>query len=216
MKKRISILLCVAMLLTLLAGCGEDDLTGTWEATINVSETIGAGIMDEMAKSMPEAKDYIDLGELTLVVRTTFNEDGTFVSAVTEESFSAMMDVAADKACEGFTAYIEKLIGDFNLNLDVNKVIGLNEGETLADRFKAQFKTEDFKKIIEENSQNGVYKAKDGKLFTADVVENISEEKYEVYALNGDTLELTESVGMEDDVASVMIKAYPMTYKKIG
>ncbi|MBR5478611.1 MAG: hypothetical protein IKU84_00360 [Clostridia bacterium] len=216
MKKRISILLCVAMLLAFLAGCGEDNLTGTWEATINVSETIGAGIMDEMAKSMPEAKDYVDLGELTLVVRTTFNEDGTFVSAVTEESFAAMMDSAADKACDGFTAYINKIITDLKLNIDANTVIGLNEGETLADRFKAQFKTEDFKKILEENSQSGVYVAKGGKLFTADVEENINEEKYEVYTLSGDTLEVTEAVGMDEDVVSVMIKAYPMTYKKIG
>ena len=215
--KKVSVLLCVVMLLSLLVGCGGgDNLTGTWEANIDVTETIGGGIIDEIAKSMPELNEYIDLSGLTLTIKTTFNEDGSYVSTVTEESFAAMMDTAASKAAEGLTNYINEIVADLKLDIDVSTIIGLNDGETVEDRLKAQFNSEDFKKIIENNAQSGVYRVKNGKLLTAETEEGFDEAKFETYVLNGDTLELTGAEGMDEDVVSIMTKKYPITYKKIG
>ena len=215
--KKISVLLCVAMLLSLLVGCGGgDDLTGVWEANIDVSETIGGSIAEEMSKSMPELKENLDFSGLTLVIRTTFNEDGTYTSVVTEESFDAMMNAAAKKATDGFTAYITALMSELKIDMDIKDILGLQEGETLEQRIKSQFKAEDFKRIIESNAQSGVHKAEDGKLYTADNFENISSDKYETYELDGDELVLTGSQGMEENTTSIMAKVYPITYKKIS
>ena len=214
--KKISILLCVVMLLTVLAGCGGDNLTGTWEANIDISETIGGGMAEVLSQSMPELEEYIDLSGLTLTVKTTFNEDGTYVTTVSEESVAAMIESAATKAATGFTEYMNKIIADLKLDIDINTIIGLQEGETVEDKLKTEFASEKFKEIIEANVQNGVYKAKDGKLFTAENEEGFSNEKFETYTLNGDTLEITGSEGMEEDVNSIMAKKYPITYKKVG
>lgn len=215
--KKISILLCAAMLLSLLAGCGGgDDLTGTWEAELDVSKTIGDSIATSMSEKMPDLNEYLDFSGLTLIVRTTFNEDGTYVSKVTDESMNAMLELAAKKAADGLTKYMTELIEQYKMDVDINAVFGLAEGETLEEKIKAEFQSEDFKKSIASDYLEGVYKAEDGKLFTADKAENFSDTKYETYELDGDELVLTGSEGMEENVNSIMNKVYPMTYKKIG
>lgn len=217
MKKRISVLVCALIVISLFTSCvGGDDLTGTWEATIDVSETVGSGIIDEMTNSAPDIKDTLDISGLTLAMRITFTEDGGYSASVTAESFDAMLSTLAAKTADGLLTYANKLITENNLEIDVNTVFGLEEGQTLEAKVKELFASEEFEQILAENVQSGVYKAKEGKLFTAENADSFNEEQYETYVLTGDKLEITGSVGMSEEATSVTANAYPITYKKIS
>ncbi len=216
MKKRISVLLCAVMLVSLLAGCGGgDNLTGTWEATVDKSETIGAGIKASLTEVNPDLEQYINITDTPVVIRTTFNEDGTYVSEITEESFAAMMDSMATQVAAGFVSYAEALKAQMKKDIDINTILGIAEGTTIEAEIKKQFNAEDFKKIIAESAQSGVYKAKDGKLYTAENQDSFDENKFETYVLNGDTLEITGLEGMDEEAVDIMTNIYPITYKKI-
>lgn len=219
MKKKISLLLCAVMLITLFAGCdSKDNVYGSWESTVDVSETFAAEVLAEVTKNNPNMTQFFNFEGITVVRTLTFNEDGTYTSTVTKESFYAMMDMVATKMAEGFTAYAEHQKKELNIDMNLNEVFEVPEGKTLADTIKAAFKTEEFDNIVMNNSQSGVFKAEGGKLYVAADVESFDDNKYETFVISGDNneiLEITGQVGLSESETELIGKSYPMTFTKV-
>lgn len=208
MKKTIAFLLAAVMLTGLLAGCGGDDaLVGTWEMSMEMT--------DQMNQQFAAAGlgDYVKLDSFAMVVRFTFKDDGTYSCAADEDSLVKTLDALKTTIRDGLIAYAEDMIAAEGLeDVTVDDVFAA-AGTTLDEMMEQMFMEDEIKAAAAEQTAEGKYKTKDGKLYLSDALDHVPDETmYQTYTIEGDTLTIEESVGGDGSDAG----AYPLTLKKVG
>ena len=133
MKKILSLVLIGAMLLTALlsfTGCGSDadKILGTWETTWDMSDMLAKEVAGE------EIAQYMQIKDFAVVMRFTFNEDGTYKMEVSEESIKAAFETLKGQFVEGMTAYMEDMLADSGLNMSVEEALALSGIEEVVAR----------------------------------------------------------------------------------
>ena len=203
MKKLFAVLLTLAMLLG-LAACGSSGsaakptIVGNWKGTID----FGPILATAMQMKFDEALD-VD-------VIFTFNEDGTYTSAVDKDSVEDMMDTLVNVAIE----IVISMSGNEDIDLEAELA---KEGMTMAEfkeQMKANMKLEDMMGDMEET---GYYKYEDGKFYTAEDKEDLDAGDYEdctYITLTSNKMTVTDIEQDGEKMSEIMPGMFPMVFKK--
>ncbi len=210
MKKVLSAVLAVIMVFAMtamLAGCGDDSksLVGTWEATVDIADAVNAGISGEDE----ELGKYLKLDKFEMVMRFTFNEDGTFVMEGDAESMMKSMEGARDVFEQGMREYLKAMFQAQGVDMELDealKAAGIDLN-ALIDEMMASMDTEE---LAKEMRTEGQYKVKGDKLYTYDGV--MDKDVYDTFTLEGDKLTLLESHGQTEDALEGL---YPCEFTKV-
>jgi hypothetical protein len=216
MKRLVSILLLLSMLLS-LSGCNGEAkaILGTWTAEINYAAAVNAGIY--AADGMEDMGDYFEYEEFMLTTTFTFLEDGTYTVELDAASvFNAVQGIRGHIA-SGLKDYLADEISKAGLNMSVDvylAMLGLNwntlEAQILTDYTIGQIADE-----LNKGSK-GLYRVKNGKIYmTATIDEALTDENFDTYTLDGDTLTLLEChCQQEEGFENVTKDIYPIVLKR--
>ena len=206
MKKLFAILLTLAMLLGLAAcgssggnGGGKVTIVGTWEGSVDISSAMGTLLQTELDTSLP------------ISMTLTFKEDGTYTSAIDEDSIENMMDSMVDLAIEMAIA----MSGDPDMDLEAELA---KEGMTMED-FKEQLMGEmNIEDMLGETETSGYYKHEDGKLYMVDEKEDleeaIEENECTIITLTANKLTMVDAEQDGEKMSEVMPGLFPMEFTR--
>lgn len=193
-RKLLALLLTLAMLTALLAGCGSDDskkLIGSWVGTLSLADA-GEDLDDDLA----ELQEMMDISKLQVDMSLVLKEDGTYTMSITPES----AEVAVEVMLVEMRPYLEKMLEDELAanGLDMTLEEAFEAMGTTLDALLEEYIDRDslVNTMVEGSARSGRYEAKSGKLYFSDSV-NADPDKteYEPYSFEGDTLLLTEDMG---------------------
>ena len=228
MKKLISLLLAMAMLLTLTA-CGGPEILGTYETTIDLTDYLvesfdsGTG----MAGTELSLSNYID--EFTLTITFEFMEDGTYHASLKQSAIDeamtelkaavlVMMDdlilksfadiynlygytITTKEDVESMTNMAWEQIYTSTLGMSAEEFIGQLLDESISDQLWDSF-------VLE-----GKYDAQKGKFYSSSSLdEDYTEDSYETYEIEGDLVTFTGGVNVEENE----FLPYPFTLTKVS
>lgn len=202
-SKVLSIVLMLALVLT-LAGCGEQSkFVGKWEAKLDLSDLMNKQMGENAAMA-----DYIKIDDFIMVLELEFEDDGTYKMSVDEDEFADSIDSIKDDLKDGLTDYFEDYIKGMGVQMSVEDVLK-QSGTDLDTLVEDALSEETIEGITGEMEKEGNYEVKDGKLFLSDGKDkDIDEDVYTKYEISDDELKLTESSDEEE------ADLYPMTFKK--
>ena len=161
MKKLISLLLCLVMILGVMTACGSSDksgaeggsktgIVGTWKANMKLAEYGDMGDMSGM-------EEYIDVDKLAITVTMKFTADGEYKLTVDDSSIDKLVDVM----CDGMEDYMKDMAKAYGMSykdllsaMGVKSIRELLEEEGMMDEF------EDLKDM----NESGEYTFEDGVL----------------------------------------------------
>lgn len=206
--KRFLALVMMMILSLSLVGCGDDsaDLYGTWERTFNITETMMDGAGDEYA-------DFNEQIELKMILE--FKEDGSYAmyadEATTEDNFNQWVDALAAYETELiYSTYEEQGFSREEIDEQAQQQYGSTMEEYVLETEKENF---DIDEIMSSLSSEGVFEAKNGKLYMADT--EILPNQYDLYTLEGDTLTINAATEeIEAEAAEVPGFEYPWVFTK--
>ena len=207
MNRFLMLFLVCGMMLS-LTGCSSDELTGTWETDMDVTDLFN----DSFEEALGDYAEDFKAEKLTLALVFTFNEDGTYEMNVDSEEFlddvldmkddykkamlSMYSDILASYGVDDVEAYLEENGTDIDVIVDAV----FNE-ETLAEAFAVE-------------GMEGNYKALDGKIFiTTDLDEEVSVSSgYFDYEIKDGKLLLD---GDTEDTEYEEYFEFPLTFKRV-
>lgn len=221
MKRAISLAVSVILLFSMLytlTGCNGEDpkIVGTWQAKIDYASIVNTVIYS--ADSMKDVGDYFKLDIFPLTTTFIFFDNGTFSVVVdANEIFQSQYSIRSYMA-KGMEQYLAEQIRKAGLNIsadDYLAMLGLNRitlGELLLTNYTLG-------KISEKlNTEvHGLYRAEDGKLYmTNDAGKELTDENYDLYQIEGDTLTLLEChCHMDEGFENIRGSIYPITLTRV-
>ncbi len=214
MIKLVSVVMVCAMLF-LLGGCGasaKDQLLGTWETTVDMTE-----VMNEQMALEEEMAEYFEFSSFAIKMSITFNEDDTYVIAVDKASAENALETMKSDMEVGLTKYFQALLDEADVtDMTVDDLLS-SMNMTMESMLDELFnEAMDEEELFGELEQEGKFKAADGKLYLSDGLEyEVDEKEYENYTLEGDTLTLVSCVS-EEELDEFTQSLYPQTFKKVG
>ncbi len=221
MKRAISFFLVLTLLLgcTLaLSGCNSDKkkIIGSWQAKIDYAAAVNAGISS--VQGADKMAEYIAFDSFPLLTTFTFYEDGTYSVMMDPSSvFNAVQNIRAHVAM-GMLEYVEDMLKEKNIPMSVNEYLafhGLNRltlGQSLvSDRALAEMAKE-----LNKGS-TGLYRVKNGKIYmTSSTDEELTDENYDTYTLDGNTLTLHEChCQQEEGFENISQEIYPLVLTRV-
>lgn len=240
MKKALAMLLVMVMVLSLTAcGSKKNELVGTWQAKIDMTELIigeaDAGLAEVLASMDCEVElnsigDYVDAFEPVWIF--VFNEDGSYSLTVDEASLCAELE-SYKAGLEGYFRYffaelLSQTLVDLGVVEQVNSeeeleaILGVSLDEAITESMGMEL-GDYVNQVIDEElggsaeiaemfNSEGKYKAKDGKLWLSAGLEyNVDVELYDYYSISGNTLTIeVGTAGQEDETAML----YPLVFQK--
>lgn len=237
LKKAAALLLVLALVLS-LAACGGNELAGTWEGRVDMTEMItemvdaamsGFEAMISSGAQLPKLADYID--SVSYGYSFTFNEDGSYSSIVDQASLQEA--VAALKVSVGEyyralfvlmlseTAIQMGLAEEINGEAELEALLGVSLDEAIAEALGMDLQSfvdsvmdSSIEAAMAEESfsSSGKYEAKDGKLYLSEGENGqIFPELYDLYSIEGGTLTITAGPA---GISSQMSQFYPLVLEK--
>jgi len=230
MKKITALLLALIMLLSLCAcGAKKPELLGRYENELDVTAAVIFPIDDAIGFTEVEGysvADYLPEKKLSFKMVSEFNEDGTYATYIDTASCEKAMEDVKAAIIASLESYMfdtyKKMINETGLvsietKEDVAAFIGLSWDELVREGFGGDpevFAGEmvpDAASMVEASYIEGNYKAKDGKLYCSEGLENTYDpEIYETYEINGDMVTVTGGVGGEYEEELYSIYPYEM------
>lgn len=213
MKKRIAMILCLVMALSLvLCGCGseKDALVGTWTGTMDMAELVNAGMVEGLGADAAELAEYMEVETLEITVTMTFNDDDTYSLVVDEASIDAAMHGMVEDVTNGLIQYFEDMLAAEGLDMTVDELLAYSgmSIDTLAEEMYNSIATED---MFDGLNSEGNFKVSDGKLFLSDGLDYaVDEAIYEMYTIEGNTLTIDKGTATDEYEDYI----YPMVFTK--
>lgn len=199
-RKAISLALVLLLAAALLAGCGgneEEALIGSWTKDYDISQDILSG-MD------PSLAQYYDFSSTParLALDLELSADGTYTMGVKQEKLEKLLEDIRPVIRDGTLAYAESILAATGLDMSVEEVFQQSGSslDELVEEILVEAKNS-LSEMGDELSVSGKWKAKDGKLYTTESLdEELDESSYELYELNGDTLTVYDNTGEGEDL----------------
>lgn len=199
-RKAISLALALLLAAALLTGCGgneEEALIGSWTKDYDISQDILSG-MD------PSLAQYYDFSGTPahLALDLELSADGTYTMGVKQENLEKLLENIRPVIRDGTLAYAESILAATGLDMSAEEVFQQSGSslDELVEEILAEAKNS-LSEMGDELSVSGKWKAKDGKLYTTESMdEELDESSYELYELNGDTLTVYDNTGEGEDL----------------
>lgn len=166
MKKLISLLLCLVMILSVMTACGGKDdggsndggsktpaktgIVDTWKATLKLSEYGDMGDLSEM-------EEYIDVDKLTITVTLKFTDDGEYTLAVDDKSIDKLVDVM----CDGMEGYLKDMAKEFGMSY--KEMLEMMGASSIREFLESEGLMDEFEDLKDMN-ESGEYTWEDGVL----------------------------------------------------
>ena len=228
MKKLIALLLAAVMMLSLTA-CGGPEILGTYETTVDLTSYVAESFDEgsELGGTELSLENYLNNFSITVVCE--FREDGTYSQSIDSESLNASIEemksavlVMMDDLMLKTFADLYKVYGyTVETKEDVEALTGMSWDDIFpttlgmsAEEFLATLIDESIAESFSDTLMaEGKYIAKDGKLHMSMAPdEECSEDAYETYEIEGDTVTVTGGVNIEDNE----LLDYPYVLTKIA
>ena len=228
MKKLIALLLAAVMMLSLTA-CGGPEILGTYETTVDLTSYVAESFDEgsELGGTELSLENYLNNFSITVVCE--FREDGTYSQSIDSESLDASIEemksavlVMMDDLLLKTFADLYKVYGyTVETKEDVEALTGMSWDDIFpttlgmsAEEFLATLIDESIAESFSDTLMaEGKYIAKDGKLHMSMALdEECSEDAYETYEIEGDTVTVTGGVNIEDNE----LLDYPYVLTKIA
>ena len=205
MKRFITAMLVLVMVLSVTACAAKDPLIGTWRGTMDISQMYS----EQLQGSGME--DYMDLKDISFDMIMTFGED----QSIKMEADKASVEAMADKLVDIMVGATIQLLESQNATL---ADMGVDE-ETLRESVAQSINAETLLGSFDFESSNGYYLYEDGKLYRADSVEELEEAKaegseYISIELKSGEFSLIDIVDGEDKFSDMAGNMLPITMKK--
>ena len=239
MKKLLALLLMLALGLS-LAACGgaKNDITGTWQGRIDMTEyivskgnaDIGA-VLSDQGVDMPLDSIGNYLPEFAPVCTYVFREDGTYTFTIDEASMQLVLE-AYQAGVEAYFRYfyaqvlcqtlvelgmaeqvngVEELEAILGVSLDeaISEMVGMELRDFIGQIVEEELGTA--QEMAGKINREGKFKAKDGKLWMSSGLEyDVDTELYDLYSISGSTLTIEAGTVSQGEVALV----YPLVLQK--
>lgn len=219
MKKAIAITLALVMAVVMMTGCSlmeQAKLVGTWEAETDLSEAISQEILSEVG----DMSEYFTVTDFKVTYVMELRSDGTYTIMMDEASANAAFDALMEDLMDGMVEYLEAEIEKSGLDMTVEEMLAASGSslEALKEELVSSIEEQDLvEDLIEESSEEGRFKAADGKLYMSAGLEyNVDENVYDTYVLDGDKLTLVEHVGDDAEEDEINDLIYPMEFQKVS
>lgn len=218
MKKRIAMLLCLIMVLSVaLCGCGseKDQLVGVWTGTMNLADAVNIGMEEAAAEdpSLAEMAEYMKVESLTVTFTLTFTEDDTYTMVVNEDSLDAAMQGMMTELADGLLRYFEDLLAAEGVDMTVDELLAMS-GMTTEDLAQQMYDSMAAEDLFGDLNSEGNFMVKDGKLFMSDGLDYaVDLAVYELYTVEGSTLTINKGSDSADEYDEYL---YPMVFTKAG
>lgn len=186
----------------------QDSIVGAWEYTRDIADTVNQPFAAQ------GLGDYIKLDSAVLVVRYTFNSNGTYSCTVDEASLNKIAEDMKKASKAGMIAYVKDMIAAQGLEgvmtpEDVFAAMGTDVDKMVDEIFSKA----DIVGTVKKNDIQGNYKTGDGKLWLSAGLNYLPDENmYHHYTIQGDTLTILDLVGGDGSDTVV----YPMVFKRAG
>lgn len=174
----------------------EESIVGTWLTEMDVADAFLEGIAEGDETLLP----YFNHVTFILFMAVEYKEDGTYHIYYDEEASAEEAEHFRGQVIEGLMNY---LIDETGLDRETIKSMGIDV-EALYDESMADMD------MTAGTEMSGRYRYEDGKLYSSQSVdEPVSESRYEIVELDGDTMTLVDLVG-----GIGMDGVYPMVYHR--
>lgn len=229
MKKLIGLLLAVTLLMGVSACSSEPSIVGEYTFALDVSAYVLADFTASMVAMNYDASVLQWDKPVYIPISVAYGEDGTYKVYFDE----ANLDAAAASLNEmviplmdeiSFLALRDQIMALFPVEVatreDLEPFLGYSWDEfmtvSMGGKSLEEGMSEYSKALIHQLFPDGTigesyYKAEKGKLYYAETADGFSEEAYECYVVEGDTITITEGVGVEAPVSD-----YPYVLKKVN
>lgn len=209
--------LALALVLVLsLCACGakepESEIYGTWKYTLDLAAAIDKEFEAQLGEALPVDAD------LELPIAFTFQKDKTFSlvmdGADLKTSFTVYLDALKDAVVELIYSQAEDM--DMSRE-DFDAAFAEAYEMTVAEYCGQLMDSLLDDSIIEELATNdtGVYRVKDGKLYVAETEDELSEDVYLTYIVEGDNLTISSVEGGALELDEMDLE-FPVTFVKDG
>lgn len=219
MKRIASLALVLVMIVALFAGCAssgseskltdQEKLVGTWKGDMDLTEA--------MMEELGEGVEGFELDEFKVTVVFDFTAEGTYTMELDEESVEKAFE-GLIKGMEGFMkTMMEAQAQELGMSLeDLLAASGMTM-EDMMSMITEELEGQDLVgELVKEAKTEGKFKAEAGKLFRSEEKdEEIDEEKYDTYTLEGEVLTLTGTVGEEEE-EEMMEMVFPIVLNKVA
>ena len=216
MKRIVSLALVLVMVAALFAGCAasepkvsdQEALVGTWKGEMDLTKALKEEIGDEL--------EGFEMDEFKVTVVFKFAQDGTY----TKELDEASVETAFEGLIAGMEGFMKTLLEaqaqEAGMSLDEMLAAAGMTMEDMMSLVTAAFEEQDLTgELLEDAKTEGKYKAEAGKLYMTDEKdEEINEDIYDTYTLEGDVLTLTATFGGNEEDNDMMKSVYPIVLKK--
>ena len=216
MKNIVGILLIAAMVLA-FAGCGnskasdKEQFVGSWKATLDLTDVLNESLKEGIAQADADMADYFTVDRFGFDVIFTFNDDDTYSSKIDEATLEKSTAAMKAGLKDGLTSYFEDMVAEMGLDMSVDKLLdasGFSLDELLDEALPADL----FDEVLDEFRLSGKWKAKDGKLYTTESVnDDIDDSGYELYEITSAGIKLSLVDDSEDEAG-----VFPMLLTKIN
>ncbi len=230
-KRLLSLLLALVMVISLVAmmsGCSKEDedsddegssnvddkknddqkqdstsLVGVWEGEVDMTDLIN----QEFAADPTMAK-YLKVDRFAVILRFSFEEDGSFVMSVDEESVKKAFEDMKDPLATGLLNYLEALIKENGIDMSVDDLLKA-QGTTKEEMIDEIMKEMDYKEMVEDTRWEGKWELDGNKLYTYERARD--DDEYDEITLTADKLVLEKNHGGNENMP---FDFYPLTLTK--
>lgn len=217
MKKRITLLALVAVLIIGLVGCdsikslifGENStLYGKWSMEADVTEVIKEQLEASLNTTLSTNEKFYCYTELTL------NEDGTYTYVIDKEKTEESMHRFIDDIAPDLEDYIYDNLAEQGFTKEeANGIFEKEKGMSIHDYVREQLSVMELN--MTASNVSGYYKATDTNIYFASTKDGLTDCKdYYMYNLKGNTLTFSEGYGKYSKEAAKYPIVMPMEFHK--
>lgn len=206
MRRILTAVLCLALLLSGCVPREQDALLGTWYATVDLSDAINADFADD-----PALGDYVNVTDFCFPLTLAFSADGTYcVRADRSGLGSALAELKAQLAA-AMEQYVQSLLDGQQRQISARDYLAAM-GLTPEDLLDHAYTEETVEKMLSAMDSQGNFQVEEGKLFLSnDVRYAVATDCWELYRVEGNKLTV-EAGGMDSPYAELI---YPMEYTRL-
>ena len=216
MKRYICLLLVLVMICALLSGCGEKrKLLGTWECSVDLSQTAQLYLTEKQLASDFEVTDF------TVTAQLCFFKNGDFWIQPDQDQLTEQTEALLTKLEEHLLTMLQTQLGELLADISIEELLEMSgfTKEMLTEQLRQQFSVQSLTEYLSQHiTLAGCYQVKKEKLLLSTNKEEKLKDHYFVYTLKDNTLTFTEMVGEAPAFVAdnVLLKQLPLSFTKLS